>query len=223
MKSTAIVVAAGSGKRMGSDIKKQYMLLNEKPILYYSLKALQEFKEVGEIILVTSSEDIDYCRREIIEVYGLNKVKHIVGGGAERYHSVWNGLQCVEADCDFVLVQDGARPMLTEKIIAEGLDCVKQYGSAVAGVPSKDTVKILDEDNFVVDTPNRERVWNIQTPQIFRRELIMEAYQNMMEKNPIGITDDAMVVEAYTNHRVKIYMADYRNIKITTPDDLRKS
>lgn len=221
---SAIVLAAGSGKRMNSDTKKQYMLINDKPVLYYSLKAFQE-SFVDEIVLVVSPDDISYCREEIVRKYGFTKVSKIVTGGKERYHSVAEGLKNVTSG-GYVFIHDGARPMLTQEILDRALVCVEEYNACVVGMPVKDTIKIADADKNIVETPNRSLVWMVQTPQVFEYQLIYEAYEELLLKEDrllsqgISITDDAMVVEALTGKKVKLVEGSYENIKITTPEDI---
>ena len=223
-RTAAIVLAAGSGKRMGSSIKKQYMLIKERPIIYYALKTFQE-SFVDEIVLVVSPGDFAYCKKEIVEKYRFNKVKNIVEGGKERYHSVAIGLKCIP-DCDFIFIHDGARPMITEEILERALSCVKEHHACVVGMPVKDTIKIADEAGKIVSTPNRNLVWMVQTPQVFESTLIQEAYdkrisnEDRLLKEGIAITDDAMVVETLTGHHVKLTPGSYENIKITTPEDI---
>lgn len=222
--TAAVVLAAGSGKRMGSSTKKQYMLVGGKPVVYYSLKAFQD-SFVDEIVLVVSSGDIDYCQREIVEKYGFNKVRHIVEGGWERYHSVAIGLDNI-SPCDYVFIHDGARPMLTEEILDRAFECVQKCNACVVGMPVKDTIKIADQKGNIASTPNRNLVWMVQTPQVFAYSLIAEAYHKLLLKEKelvqtgIAITDDAMVVETLTGHPVKLVAGSYENIKITTPEDI---
>ncbi len=218
MKATAIVLAAGSGKRMNSKVHKQYLLIKEKPVLYYSLKAFEE-SEVQDIVLVVGAGEADYCKTEIVERYHLTKVSAIVEGGKERYHSVYEGLKAVEAS-DYVLIHDGARPFLGQDVIQRTLHAVEEYKACVTGMPVKDTIKIADEEQFAKETPKRSDVWMVQTPQAFSFELIYEAYAKMLQKEDTSITDDAMVVEKMTNKKVKLIEGSYRNIKITTPEDL---
>lgn len=219
MKCTAIVLAAGRGKRMNSKIQKQFLDIKGYPVLYYALKCFQECSWIDEIILVTGEENQEYCRREIVEKYQIDKVTKITVGGKERYHSVQNGLKAC-SDTDFVFIHDGARPFVTGEILERGLECVRAYGACAAGMPSKDTVKIVDERGQVQSTPNRNYVWNVQTPQVFRYCLVAEAYERALQGECTGITDDAMVVEQYGNHPVMMYKGSYENIKITTPEDL---
>ncbi len=218
MKYTAIVLAGGSGKRMNSKVHKQYLLLDEKPVLYYSLKAFED-SEVDNIVLVVGAGEISYCREEIVEKYGITKVSAIVEGGKERYHSVYEGLKAA-GKTDYVLIHDGARPFVNDAIIKRTIEAVEQYEACVVGMPVKDTVKIADTDLFAKETPERKNVWIIQTPQAFSCDLIRNAYAQMLAQEDTTITDDAMVLERMTNRKVKLIEGSYRNIKITTPEDL---
>lgn len=223
-RTAAVVLAAGSGKRMESSTKKQYMLLLGKPVVYYSLKAFQE-SFIDEIVLVVSPGDIKFCKEEIVDKYGFDKVSRIIEGGKERYHSVDAGLKSIP-DCDFVFIHDGARPLVTEEILERALAGVVKYRACVAGMPVKDTIKIADKEGCIASTPDRNLVWMVQTPQVFEFALIKKAYgmlvlseKELIEKG-ISITDDAMVVETFTGHPVKLVNGSYENIKITTPEDI---
>ena len=222
-KHTAIVAAAGNGSRMHTDIPKQYLELAGKPVLYYSLSALEQ-SFIDEIILVTGPGDEDYCRREIIDRFCLKKVTKIIPGGTERYLSVYQGILAAE-DAEYLYIQDGARPLLTGRILEDAKDCVIRCKACAAGMPVKDTIKIADENGFAVHTPDRAFVWQIQTPQVFSAQLIRSAYEILIQRLEQGeklhITDDAMVVETMLQHPVKLFAASYENIKITTPEDLR--
>ena len=218
-KCTAVVLAAGRGKRMGTDVQKQYLEIGGKPVLYYSLDTFEKSHIIDEIVLVVGENQEDYCRKEIVDQYGFQKVKAIVQGGAERYHSVWNGLQQVEDG--YVFIHDGARPFVTEEILTRAYEDVQEYKACVVGMPVKDTIKIADEDGFAAQTPDRRKVWQVQTPQTFEYHLIKDAYEKLMIEEPEGITDDAMVVETMTKHPVKLVEGSYQNIKITTPEDLQ--
>ncbi|MBR2046541.1 MAG: 2-C-methyl-D-erythritol 4-phosphate cytidylyltransferase [Agathobacter sp.] len=222
-KFAAIVLSAGVGSRMKSDIPKQYMDLAGKPVIYYSLKA---FEDAGfsSIVLVCGKDDVDYCRTEIVEKHQLKGVTAVVPGGKERYHSVYEGLKEVK-DAEYVFIHDGARPMIDQATIARLKEAVVKEEAAVAGMPVKDTIKIVDEEAYVSDTPERQYVWQVQTPQCFAFSIIYEAYKSVIQDEEEGwtipkITDDAMVLEYATDHEVKMIEADYRNIKITTPEDL---
>ena len=215
---TAIVLAAGSGKRMGTKVHKQYLLMGGKPVLYYSLRAFEDSKRIDEIILVCGAGEEDYCRKEIVEKYGISKARKIIPGGAERYDSVWNGLK--ETKEGYVYIHDGARPFVDEEIIERAYECVSEHHACVAGMPSKDTVKIAGSGNIVTATPDRSSVWIVQTPQVFDTELIRKAYALLMEKDEISVTDDAMVAEQMLGASVRLFYGSYENIKITTPEDL---
>ena len=223
-KFAAVVLSAGVGSRMKSDIPKQYMDLLGKPVIYYSLKAFEE-NAFSSIVLVCGKDDIEYCQKEIVEKYGLKKVTAIVPGGKERYHSVYEGLKAISG-ADYVFIHDGARPMLNADIIERLKEAVVQEEAAVAGMPVKDTIKIVDDEKYVADTPERKYVWQVQTPQCFAYSIIYDAYKSIIQDEEEGwtipnITDDAMVLEYATDHEVKMVEADYRNIKITTPEDLK--
>lgn len=224
MKNVAIVLAAGSGSRMGGTMKKQFMPLLEKPVLFYSLKAFEE-SFVDGIVIVTSGEDIEYVRREIVSKYGFSKVVDVVPGGEERYNSVLCGLRAA-GDADYIFIHDGARALVTVDILERAYGAVQKYDACVIGMPSKDTVKISDENGMVASTPNRNCVWTVQTPQVFRGELIKEAYEDVVSragellKNGVVITDDAMVLEEYSGHPVRLVEGSYENIKLTTPEDI---
>jgi len=224
MKTTAIVLAGGRGKRMNSAVPKQFLMIKDKPVLYYSLKAFED-SFIDSVILVTSEDDMEYCKKEIVDKYGFTKVVKIVAGGKERYHSVLNGIKAA-SDCDYIFIHDGARPFVTQDMLARLLECVEESKACVAGMPVKDTIKIANEGGFIDTTPKRELVWMIQTPQVFDFALIKKAYlilekdeYSLLQKG-ISITDDAMVVEMLLGEKVKLVEGSYQNIKITTPEDL---
>ena len=218
-RNTAIVLAAGQGKRMHSKVQKQFLEIQGYPVLYYSLRCFQESPLIQDIILVTGEESISYCKEEIVQKYGFTKVSAVIPGGKERYDSVYAGL-CECRDCEYVLIHDGARPFVTEEILKRGLQKVKETGACVIGMPSKDPVTLSDEEGYVKETPNRKCVWTIQTPQIFLYSLIREAHDSIRQKDMSKITDDAMVVEQETGAKVALAEGSYQNIKITTPEDL---
>lgn len=223
-KFTAIVLSAGTGKRMNSSTPKQYLSLLGKPVLYYSLKAFQD-SPVTDIILVTGAGDEEYCLHNIVKPYGLTKVRAIVPGGKERYDSVYEGLKAAH-HADYVLIHDGARPMLTQEIINRSINMVQLEKSCVVGMPVKDTIRVVDEKRHSIDTPKRSSLWLMQTPQSFSFPYIMEAYTQMAQYAQAGgdvseITDDAMVVERFLQGTIKMIEGSYRNIKITTPEDLK--
>ena len=219
-KVTAIVLAAGQGKRMNSSVQKQFMTLGGYPVIYYALKAFEESR-VNDIILVTGENEIEYCKREIAEKYGFAKIKAIIAGGKERHDSVYNGLK--KADCDYVLIHDGARPLITAEIINKTINDVKKYGACTVGMPVKDTIKIADDEQVVVSTPPRKYLWQIQTPQAFDYKLIKSAHDLLRSGNrdDINVTDDSMLVEELMEHPVKLTEGSYLNIKVTTPEDIQ--
>lgn len=217
-KYTAIVLAAGSGKRMNSKVHKQYLIIQDRPVLYYSLKAFED-SAVDEIVLVVGKGEEKFCRKEIVDKYGISKVKAIVEGGKERYHSVFEGLKQT-SDADYVLIHDGARPFVNQDIIRRCMQEVQKYQACVVGMPVKDTIKIADEEGYAKQTPDRKNVWMIQTPQTFSYALIYEAYEEMLKTEDTAITDDAMVLERIKGKKSKLIEGSYRNIKITTLEDL---
>ena len=224
-KIAAVCLAAGQGKRMESKVQKQYLLIEDKPVLYYALKAFQD-SVVEEVVLVVGAGEEEYCKAEIVDKYAFDKVKAIVAGGKERYHSVFEGLQAVK-NADYVLIHDGARPFLTQEIITRCIEGAVEYKACVAGMPVKDTIKLADENQNIESTPERSKVWMIQTPQAFEYSLIKKAYTILIEQEKQGyatsipVTDDAMVVEYFLKQKVHLVYGSYENIKITTPEDMR--
>lgn len=217
-KVTAIILAAGKGNRMHSEVPKQFLELDGKPVLYYSLNAFEQ-STVDDIILVTGKEDIAYCEEEIINKYHFNKVRTIVAGGTERYWSVKNGLAAAKG-AEYVLIHDAARPCIGQDIIERSIIEVMRNGSCTVGMPVKDTIKVVDCNHYGIDTPSRDTLWQIQTPQCFRYQEIVAAYEKMEQAKDTDITDDTMIMERYFGVRTKVILGDYCNIKITTPEDL---
>lgn len=251
---TAILLAAGRGTRMGSGIRKQFMELAGRPVLSWSLNVLALSPIVTEIVLVipagggankSAEEEQEHIRRLFIDPLpevAAAKVRALVPGGAERYNSVYNGLEAIQWPCDYVFIHDGARPLITEEMLEKLFRAVQGYKAVVAASPSKDTVKITDDSGFVQSTPDRSRVWNIQTPQCFEYELVKSSYEKIIgaasdtapaaaftdsagaghqnRQAPLKITDDAMVVEYASDIKVRPVDTGYQNIKITTPEDL---
>lgn len=230
---TAVLLAAGSGSRMKSDIAKQYMLLGGKPLIWYALHVIEESSVIDDCVLVTEAEDISYVQEEIVERYGFYKVDTIVAGGKERYDSVYQALKVIESGemrvrnrDGYVFIHDGARPFLTEDILRRDYEAVKTFRACVTGMPVKDTIKLAGQDGCAVQTPDRNFVWQIQTPQVFETALIIEAYKKLTKEKErwqaegMSITDDAMVVENFMFFPVKLVQGSYQNIKITTPEDL---
>ena len=216
---SAIVLAAGSGSRMNQKKEKQFLLLDGKPVLYYSLRTF-EASIVAEIILVTKEKDIDYCREEIVEKYGFTKVKKIVSGGKERYDSVQKGMKAADKRNNIIMIHDAARPFVTNRMILDSISAARRYKACTVAVPVKDTIKVVDEYEFGVETPDRSTLYIIQTPQTFDRKLLREAYDRLRISGDKDITDDTMIVERYLDQRVKMVEGSYKNIKITTPEDM---
>lgn len=230
---TAILLAAGSGRRMGGDVAKQYMQLGGRPLICHALRAVEESSIIDDCILVAGAADLSYVKEEIVERYGFTKVDAVTAGGAERYDSVYHALQIIKngklriPNVDgCVFIHDGARPFLTEEILARTYDAVMQAHACAAGMPVKDTIKVVDEEGYTLRTPDRKYLWQMQTPQVFDTALIIEAYDRLMREQErlaaegISITDDAGVVETLMKYPVRLVEGSYQNLKITTPEDL---
>ena len=213
---SAIILAGGKGTRMGANISKQYIKLKGKPILYYTIKRFSESKDIDKIIVVLPKDEIDYCKEKVLDKYSLH-VDLIVEGGKERQDSVMNALNEL-IDEEIVLIHDGARPFVSQRIIDEGIKYARLYGASAPGVMPKDTIKIKGDNNFALSTPDRNTLVAIQTPQVFKFGIIKECHKKVKEED-IKVTDDTMVVETYGN-KVYLYEGDYTNIKVTTPEDL---
>jgi 2-C-methyl-D-erythritol 4-phosphate cytidylyltransferase / 2-C-methyl-D-erythritol 2,4-cyclodiphosphate synthase len=218
MKTVAIIPAGGSGKRLGSDIAKQYLLLKSVPVLVYALNVFQKSDVINDIILVVPKDDLDSIRKQIIEKYGLTKVSTVVKGGSERQDSVRNGLEAITGPCDVVIVHDGVRPFVTEEMIARVIKAAIDSGAASIGVPAKDTIKETADGNMVKTTLPRHNLWQTQTPQAFQYDLLCKAFAAAERDNYYG-TDDASLVERIGG-KVCMITGSYQNIKITTPEDL---
>jgi len=208
----AIIAAAGSSRRMGG-IDKAFVRLGGKPMLSRVVAVLQRCEAVAQIVIVVSEQGLGKCR-ELVADEGWSKVADVCPGGERRQDSVAAGLGRLR-DCRWVVVHDGARPLVTEDLILRGLAEARETGAAVAAVPVTDTIKVAGDDRLVVETPPRHRLWAVQTPQVFRYDIIMEAYRRVN----VDVTDDASLVES-AGHKVKLYMGSYHNIKVTTPDDM---
>jgi len=229
---TVILLAAGAGRRMESSTAKQYMLLGDKPVIWYGLQAFETSALIDTIILVVGKGEITYAQKEIVEKFGFSKVNTIIEGGEERYLSVTKAMQVIEMEHekspnlnpDYIFIHDGARPFITDKILRDTYEAAVAHGASCAAMPVKDTIKVANGDGFVIDTPDRSRLFTVQTPQVFSAPLILKAYGLLSKylEGPmdISVTDDAMVVEHMLKHPVKLVPASYENIKITTPSDL---
>lgn len=215
--STAVIVAAGKGRRMGTEISKQFLPLGGKEILAHTVEKFEQASVVRDIILVTGADSLKDVQA-MVQEYGWKKVISVVAGGKERQDSVYSGLKQLREDTEIVLIHDGVRPFVTEKIIEDSVTVAKEIGGCVAGVPAKDTIKVCNGENIAVATPDRSTLWQIQTPQTFRKDLILQAYEGAAQEGVIG-TDDASLAE-HSGYPVKVIMGSYRNIKITTKEDL---
>ena len=214
---TAILPAAGSGKRMGKDIKKQFLKLNGKEIIVYTIEKFEQCNEVDEIIIVTTEETIPFLW-EIVKREGFQKVVAIVKGGTERQHSVYAGICAVSEKTDFVIVHDGVRPFVAIEDISKTIEIAKQKGACVLGVKTKDTIKICDEENKIIQTPKRDFVWCIQTPQVFKKSLLLKAFEKANKTGFVG-TDESVLIEQM-GFDVFVEEGHYDNIKITTAEDM---
>lgn len=214
--NTAIILSGGRGKRMGASVSKQFIMLKNKPILYYTIKKFLDNKDIDNIVLVLPEDEIDYFKENILDKFDLD-ISKIVLGGKERQDSVYNGLKECK-DSDIVLIHDGARPFVSDEIISNGIKFAKEYGAAAPGVMPKDTIKVKDSDSFSKSTPKRSDLVSVQTPQVFKYDLITKCHEKIKIEGK-EVTDDTMVVETYGN-KVFLYDGEYTNIKITTPEDL---
>ena len=187
---SVIVAAAGMSNRMGSSINKQFIAIDNKPILAHTLEKFEKCKLVDEIIVVSKEGEVDYCKKEIVKKYGFRKVTNIVRGGKERQDSIYNGILALNEKAEIVLTHDGARPFVRIESIEEGIKGVVKYGACVVGVPVKDTVKVIDPENVVHHTPKRSLLWAAQTPQCFWSHLLKKGYEMAADEGIIG-TDDS--------------------------------
>ncbi|NLX61915.1 MAG: 2-C-methyl-D-erythritol 4-phosphate cytidylyltransferase [Tissierellia bacterium] len=215
---SVIVAAAGMSNRMGGKINKQFIFLKDKPILAHTIEKFESCKYVDEIIVVAREEEIGYCKKEIVKKYKFEKVSKIVRGGKERQDSVYNGILALDERCSIVLSHDGARPFVKVKNIEDAIEGAYEYGACIIGVPVKDTIKVVEDNKSINKTPERSLLWQAQTPQSFKKEILMEGYRKAIEDNFVG-TDDSMLVERL-GIDVKVIMGSYENIKITTPEDI---
>ena len=209
----AIIVAAGASRRMGG-VDKIFAPLLGQPLIYYSLKAFHDTPEVTSVVLMLSPDNID-LGRELVDESEWHKVKHVCPGGQRRQDSVRLGLDMLP-DSEWIVVHDGGRPLIEATLISRGLEEARDTGSAVAAVPVVDTIKSADHRLLVTKTLKRDELWATQTPQVFERQLLVEAHQRVSEES----TDDAAMVER-TGNQVRLFMGSYNNIKVTTPEDLR--
>lgn len=214
----AVIVAAGKGERMASNVAKQFILLCGKPLILHSLEIFDSINAIDGIMLVVAAYDIPYVYESLLAKHTFKKKVSVVIGGSSRQQSVLNGLNSIPHDTEIVVIHDGARPLITEQIVSNGIDEALNHGAVAVGVPVKDTIKMVDSQNFISSTPMRDELWIVQTPQIFRYETIFAAHKKALEDGFIG-TDDSILAER-SGIRVKMIQGSYRNIKITTSEDL---
>lgn len=214
----AIIVAAGQGKRMETDINKQYLLLKGKPILAHTINVFENCALIDEIIVVVGEHEKAKCLYNIIKPYGFKKVKKLIAGGQTRQQSMYNGLKEVSTNTDVVITHDGARPLIHEFILQKSIKETLVHKATIVGVPVKDTIKMVNSEGIVNNTPQRDLLWTVQTPQVFSYKLLLKAHKAALEEGYVG-TDDAMLVERI-GHPIKLIKGKYDNIKITTPEDL---
>lgn len=212
-----VIVAAGTGSRMNMGINKQFIKLEGKEIIYYTIEKFYRNENIEDIVVVVKEEEAEFFRKKILDKYNFKNIK-IAYGGKERQDSVYNGLKSLDKNCNIVLIHDGARPFVSDKIINKSIEEAKENKAVVVGVPVKDTIKVIDNDNNIVDTPNRSLLWAVQTPQTFDYNLLIKSYEDAFKENFYG-TDDAMLVERI-GYKVKMVEGSYNNIKITTQEDL---
>jgi len=212
-----VIVAAGTGSRMNIGINKQFIKLEGKEIIAYTIEKFYNNSNIEDIVVVVKEDESEFFKKEILDKYNFKNVK-IAYGGKERQDSVYNGLKLLDEKCDVVLIHDGARPFVSDKIIDKSIEEAKEHKAIVVGVPVKDTIKVIDNDKNIVDTPNRSVLWAVQTPQTFDYNILIDAYKDAF-KNKFYGTDDAMLVERI-GYKVKMLEGSYNNIKITTQEDL---
>ncbi|GAB6158608.1 2-C-methyl-D-erythritol 4-phosphate cytidylyltransferase [Desulfotomaculum varum] len=216
-KVMAVVPAAGVGSRMGTKLKKQYLNLIDKPVLMHTLEVLEACPDILGMVLVVAPGEEAFCW-SMLQGRGFTKIMAVVPGGDHRQTSVYHGLKALPADTALVVIHDGARPLVRAAEISLAIQAAAEIGAAALAVPVKDTVKVVNEQGLVVQTPPRSTLWAVQTPQVFRYELIKKAHLAAREAGKLA-TDDCALVEAL-GHPVKLVPGSYENIKITTPEDL---
>ena len=219
MSVCAVVPAGGAGTRMGGTVPKQFLELNGKPILYYTLKTLQDCGIISELILVVPEKEYDNACTDWLGKPEI--VTKVVVGGEKRQDSVYNGFCELSPQTEIVLVHDGVRPFLSHQMIQESVDAAREYGAAITAIPVNDTIKRVDDSGMVSQTVDRDGLWRVQTPQVFRYELLQEAFKKANSEKFYG-TDEGTLIE-HLGKPVKVVEGSEQNIKITRPEDLRLS
>lgn len=217
MKTVAIIAAAGTGKRIEGDLPKQFLSVGGKPILAHTIAKFQDCEVIDEIILVAPEDYMGYCSQAIVDKFSFDKIKKVVCGGKERQDSVYRGLKACPGSTSVVAIHDGVRPLISPAMIVESVRLCLEKKAVILAVPPKDTVKRA-ESGSVITTLDREKLWLVQTPQVFEYKLILNAYEKAREDGFTG-TDDSILVERL-GHAVTVLEGDYQNIKITTAEDL---
>jgi 2-C-methyl-D-erythritol 4-phosphate cytidylyltransferase len=213
----AVIVAAGKGERMQFETNKQLIHLCGIPVIARTLSAFEECHTVDEVVVVTNSENI-VIFADIIKEFGFEKVKHIVRGGATRQLSAFEGLKCISEKSEYIAIHDGARPLITPNAIDKTVLASFAIKAAAAAVKVKDTIKLTDNEGFIIATPERASLWAVQTPQVFSVELYKKAFEKALQEN-VDYTDDCQLVESI-GKQVQLVECEYTNIKITTRDDV---
>lgn len=214
----AIIAAAGRGERMGNNIPKQYLDLMGRPVLWHSINAFDKCSKIDTIIIALSPDGFDLYEK-YIGFYNFKKEIHLVKGGSDRQESVYNCLKTIDSSDNVVLIHDGVRPLINESIILRSIEAALEFGACAAGMPLKDTIKLVDDDKMALNTPDRSMYYSVQTPQSFKYDVIFKAHKDASEKS-FTATDDAALVERMSG-KVKMVEGGYFNIKITTIEDLK--
>ncbi|MFQ5903208.1 MAG: 2-C-methyl-D-erythritol 4-phosphate cytidylyltransferase [Candidatus Binatia bacterium] len=219
MRVNALVVAAGGGKRIGSDISKPFLPVGNRPLILHTLSRFAESQTVRKVVLLTAGKEVSRCRDLIRSDSQLSSLECVLwSGGPRRQDSVSLGLAQLDADCEVVVIHDGVRPFVSSRLIDRCVEVAFREGAVVVGVPVRDTIKVISADRHVRETPMRDSLWEIQTPQVFRIEIIREAYHRAAQQGTEA-TDDAMLVERL-GKSVTLLEGHTTNIKITVPEDL---
>ena len=218
MKTIAIILAGGTGKRMGAPTNKQFMMLDNKPIIAHTLQVFEDCRAIDGIYLVVNHKDLATLQEEILENYKFSKILKLVIGGRLRQDSVKNGLEAIDNSCEIVVIHDGVRPFLSPSMIEKSVTLMEMFDAIIPAIPVKDTIKIISKEGFVLKTLERDTLWHVQTPQTFKYNLILQAYRDGLAKKLYGY-DDATFLESL-GKKVKVIEGSPYNIKITTPEDL---
>ena len=218
-KTVVLIPAAGKGKRMDSPVKKPYLVLADKPVLSHTIERFEHNSAIDDIFLIVHKSDFDVCKNTVLKPYNYKKVRGLVPGGETRQASVFNGLSVLTDDVEYVIIHDGVRPFISDEIIANCLEATAEWGASVAAVPVKETIKFADQNHFIDHTPDRALLWRVQTPQVFRKTVIETAHKNASQ-GCSGAPDDATLVERL-GAPIKLVMGSYKNVKLTTPEDLQ--